>query len=216
MATVQLRDPERLGHELPDLCMKCGAPAMVYKPRTFSWHPGWVYVLLFFGVLPFIIVALVLTKRMTVCVPLCHAHRNHWLLRSLILIGSFFGLFAAGFVLFLLSLQPGLPGRSHDLVGLACLGSVIGLIVWLILAAVFSATSIRATQITDQSITLAGVANDFVEAYAEDRREIPREVERTVRQRWQQGRVQPWHSDSRNREDNWVQRRQERFGKEKE
>src|SRR5262249_28232384 len=118
MASVKLHDPDRMGYDLPDLCMKCGAPAMVYKAKTFSWHPGWVYILLFFGLLPFIIVALIMTRRMTVRVPLCEAHKNHWFGRFLILSGSFLALFAGGIALFMASLEPNRVGPRNDLSGL--------------------------------------------------------------------------------------------------
>jgi hypothetical protein len=217
MATVKLRDPDRSGDDLPDLCMKCGAPAMVYKAKTFSWHPSWVYVLLFVGLLPFVIVALIMTWRRTVRVPLCDAHRNHWLGRSLVIFGLFFGLLALGFAAFLLSVQEGPRGGRQDFTGWVCLGWLVGLIAWLVVTAVLSQTAIRATEITDRSITLAGVSRAFADAYDEDRREISRDVERTVRERWRPGRDQPWRDDDRYRNDDPEPRQErERFREEEE
>jgi hypothetical protein len=186
-----------MGYDLPDLCMKCGAPAMVYKAKTFSWHPGWVYILLFFGLLPFIIVAVIMTKRMTVRVPLCEAHKNHWLGRFLILSGSFLTLFAGGIALFMASLEPNRVGPRNDISGLICVGFVLGLVVWLILAAILSATAIRATEITKRSITLAGVSSAFVEAYREDWQDFTKNMDQAVREHWQQDRDRPFRGDDR-------------------
>jgi phage shock protein PspC (stress-responsive transcriptional regulator) len=68
---------------LPPVCVKCGAPADG-KPveKTFYWHPQWLYVLIFIGVLIYAIAALVMRKQMRVRVPLCrrHAERRSGLL----------------------------------------------------------------------------------------------------------------------------------------
>ena len=71
MATVRLYRDETEDFDLPAVCMKCGAPATTWKSKTFSWHPPWVYVLILIGLLPFAIVAMVLTKRRTILAPLC-------------------------------------------------------------------------------------------------------------------------------------------------
>src|SRR5262249_6525040 len=77
---------------LPDVCMKCGAPAATRKRKQFAWYPQWVFDVLgrniFVGLLPFAIVALVHTKRMAVSMPFCARHRNYWLVRDLFLWGG--------------------------------------------------------------------------------------------------------------------------------
>jgi hypothetical protein len=218
MAIVKLRNPDRYDDELPDVCMKCGAPATVRKAKTFSWHPGWVYVLLLLGLLPFVIVALVMTKRRTVRAPLCDAHRNHWLWRTLVILGSFFGLFAVAFVVFIASVQPDPRGAQTDFTGWACLGCVLALFVWVILAAVLSMTAVRAAEITDRSITLVGVSREFADAYyQEDQRTFARDVERTVRERWRQDHGRPRPDDDRYREDDpETRRRREQFREEED
>ena len=77
MAKVYLRSD--YGHEivdLPPVCMACGAPATVRKRKLFSWQPQWVPVLILVGLLPYIIVSLVLTKRQRVETPLCERHAS--------------------------------------------------------------------------------------------------------------------------------------------
>src|SRR5262245_26714718 len=85
MARVRLHRGEVRQGGLPPVCMRCGADAELERKRQFSWNPSWVYLLILLGLLPFVIVALVLTKRMTVHAPLCRDHKNHWLTRNLII-----------------------------------------------------------------------------------------------------------------------------------
>jgi hypothetical protein len=64
---------------LPQYCVKCGGPTN--EPplkRNFSWHPQWYAVLIFFGLLPFLIMALVGSKRMVVQIPLCAKHLERY------------------------------------------------------------------------------------------------------------------------------------------
>jgi hypothetical protein len=115
-----------------------------------------------------------------------------------IICGSFFSLFGLGLSSFLISIEPGpMTGVRHDLTGLVCVGCVLGLMLWLVLATVLSLTAVRATEITDRSITLAGVSDAFADAYHEDRREVTRGVDRTVRERWRQDRDRPWRGEGR-------------------
>src|ERR1035438_1465832 len=52
------------GSHLPELCVKCGAPASG-KPltKTFSWHSAGYYFLIFIGLIVYVIVALVVQKK---------------------------------------------------------------------------------------------------------------------------------------------------------
>src|SRR5260370_38102410 len=82
--------------------MRCGAPATVRKRRMFVSHPLWVYLLLPFGYLPYVIVAAVLTERVRCYTHFCSRHKNHWLVRTLIIWCAFpvlLALIAGGFVL---------------------------------------------------------------------------------------------------------------------
>ncbi len=169
MATLLMGRRPAEDEDVPDLCMQCGAPAAVYRERTFSWYPSWVYLLLLAGLLPFIIVALVLTKKKRLSVPLCHAHRNHWAWRNAVMLLSFLGLggLAVGAAV-LVNVAAG-PNGFDQYSGFVCGGFVVGLIVWLIVVAVLQQTAIRPTEITDHSITLTGVSKEFVRAYEENR-----------------------------------------------
>ncbi len=65
------------GATLPSCCVKCGIPTEG-EPimHTFRWHNPWVALLAFLGVLIYVIVAMVITKKMDLAVPLCGAHRE--------------------------------------------------------------------------------------------------------------------------------------------
>ncbi|NHZ43559.1 hypothetical protein [Massilia aquatica] len=73
---------------LPPRCVKCNAPAMMDKPRTFTWHhPGW-YVLV--PMVVYLIVGLFVRKQATLVLGLCDQHRRHRLYLSLASLGVFF------------------------------------------------------------------------------------------------------------------------------
>src|SRR5205814_8987458 len=119
--------------------------------RKFSWYTSWVGLLIFVGLLPALIVAMILTKRMTVAVPFCHRHARHWSSRNLITVLGFLacvGMFVLGIVLY----DP--KGQTGDVV---LVGSLILFVAWLIALVAVSQTSIRPTKITDNAITLVNV-----------------------------------------------------------
>jgi hypothetical protein len=173
MARIKLERFEAEEGDLPDICMKCGARATTEKLKRFSWQPPWVYVLLLAGLLPFLIVALILTKRMRVPIPLCAEHRRHWTWRGWLVGGGFFAIFLLGLgTMILLSATDNGPQRREDAVfGFVCFGFLGLALVWLIVAAIVQHTAIRPTQITDYDITLTNVAPGFVKALLEEDRE---------------------------------------------
>jgi hypothetical protein len=60
---------------LPPLCVKCGNPADG-KPveKTFYWHNPAIYLTILLGALVYVVVAMVVRKRIRVRVPLCAQH----------------------------------------------------------------------------------------------------------------------------------------------
>jgi hypothetical protein len=65
------------GAALPPRCVKCGVPVPGQFPaKNFRWHPSWVYLLIFIGVLFYIILALVMQKTARIAVPFCTRHRS--------------------------------------------------------------------------------------------------------------------------------------------
>ena len=99
--------------DLPPVCMACGAPATVRRNKQFSWQPQWVPILILGGLLPYLIVSLILTKRQRVETPLCDRHARYWWLFPL-LSGVSLVLIVVGIVGTILSfrlLRPGQPTK---------------------------------------------------------------------------------------------------------
>jgi hypothetical protein len=146
---------------MPERCMRCGEPATTHKSRTFSWCPPWVIVTIIAGLLPYVIVSLVLTKRKRVSVPFCDAHKHHWLYRGLIILFSFIALLG------LIALD--IAFGDQDFVKFLVVATLFAGLAWLILIAVLQSTAIRASEITDRSIKLSGLAESFCEAVLVER-----------------------------------------------
>ena len=184
-ATLAFRDLD--DDLLPDVCAKCGAPATARKNKLFSWQPSWIGILILFGLLPYIIVSLILTKRRTVSVPFCEAHKNHWSWRLAALLGSFAGVALVGGVAMVLFATSDRGGNGNELGGWLCVATLFLLVVWLVAAVIIQNTAIQPSEITDYSITLRNVSGDFTAAYEQEMGDdFPRGVDRAVRDEWRQ------------------------------
>ena len=64
------------GARLPDRCVKCGSPSRVRLRRSVSWHNPLLYLLIPLGLLVYVIVAVVMSKRAAVEIPLCDTHKK--------------------------------------------------------------------------------------------------------------------------------------------
>lgn len=169
MAEIRLGQYEVQEQGLPFFCVKCGQPADLWKRKRFAWRPTWTYWI------GGVIAMMVMTKRMTVELPMCQAHKNHWFVRNVISIGGLLGVF--GLLAILIALiavnQPPNPRMEPVFEGLAVV-FLVGFLGWLITLFELSATQIRPTEITANSITLTGVSPDFEDAVYEQRN-LPRD-----------------------------------------
>jgi hypothetical protein len=203
MASVRLEGWRGVGDELPAVCATCGADATTHKTRAFAWFPPWVYVLLPAGLLPYAIVANVMTKRMNVDVPFCDAHAGHFWKRALLML--------AGVLLFLAPLVAGIAvsGPGNDALFTALLlTALFGFLCWIALIVVLKLTEIRPTEITDDSITLTSVSPAFVEALEEEMsnaRRRRRDLDREAEERWSERR--PRRDDDADDRDRYRERR---------
>lgn len=181
MAQVKLYRDEL--DDLPDVCARSGESPTRPVRKTFNWHPPWVFLLLPLGVFPYFLVAFLLTKRMSVPLPLCDRHVNHWLLRNSLIYGGFLGivLLAAVGVMLLDDGRDGPPPGA-----LLCNSCLLCLVAWIVMRFVLKTTAIRPVEITDESITLIRVSRKFVEAVRE-RQTNAGENEKRCRalERWQ-------------------------------
>lgn len=65
------------GSSLPANCVKCGAPISGTRlTKTFRWHSPGLYLLIFLGLIPYVIVAFFVAKKARIDVPFCQAHRS--------------------------------------------------------------------------------------------------------------------------------------------
>ena len=156
----------------------CQTPACAAAPRRprravkqFSWNPPWVFILLFAGLLPLLIVAMITTKKMRMHAPFCDEHKGHWSSRTKWSWLGFGLVFLAGVATIMVSAS-GLDS-NNTLFGLACAGTIGLGVVWLIAAAILGNTGIRPTEITDRSITLTNVSPEFVRAMEDHYDENP-------------------------------------------
>jgi hypothetical protein len=78
----ELRVPQ--GATLPNFCVKCGAPGTKQLDKNFFWHNRLLFLLILISPIIYIIVALIVRKKMHLVVPLCDQHfaarkRNIWI-----------------------------------------------------------------------------------------------------------------------------------------
>jgi hypothetical protein len=192
MAAVRLESYHDRVDELPPVCMRCGAPTTWVRTREFYWHPPWLGLLVPFGLIPYLIVALALTQKRQVSVPLCEAHKYHWVSRYTASLGGLVILLAVYVLLVNLTTDRDLGGEYR---GWLCPGGLTGLVAWAVMVVVFHFTSIRPSEITATSITLRGFSPEFVRVYEEVWAAYPDLPEDAVRERWQSRRPAPEGDD---------------------
>jgi hypothetical protein len=161
MARIRLGRFEVSEGQLPAVCMRCGEPAERQVHKQFSWHPPWVILIILAGLLPYVILALILTKRMTIRAPMCQLHRGHWWKRQLFITGGFLALLVLLGVCIFFAVDVNAK-LTQSQTGFLFLGWSLLFLIYLIAALVVQYTSIRPKEITDTSISLTGVAPAFV------------------------------------------------------
>jgi hypothetical protein len=165
MPDAYLRDYEVDPERLPPVCMRCGEPATNYRDKKFQWHPPWVAITILAGLLVYIILAIILTKRMIVSAPLCDRHRYHWAKRTTFILLGLLAVIVGVVVAAIVSSSP----RNQDLIPIVWLGELVVFLVWLVGTIVAVVTQIGPREITDRTITLKGVCDAFIDAVDEDR-----------------------------------------------
>jgi hypothetical protein len=169
MASLNLFGRDRIVTDrLPAVCICCGEPATSLKEKRFGWYPRWLIVLLPLAWLPILIVIMLLRKTMTVRIPLCDEHRNLWfwfeVCRWAVIAGFVLGLF--GLFAVMIALEN--LGLRQDLGGLFCvmLGSLVGGFLVLVIGLyVWGRRLVYVEEITDSSIRLGGVCEEFIDQY---------------------------------------------------
>ncbi len=124
MASVKILLSDLRRGNLPNLCIRCGAPTTDRVTREFYWYPWKTYTWLAGGVLFFMAAVLVDTKRIRTLVPLCRRHQRQWPWRSILIVALFFG------IPFFIDYLPVLFGKAPDYYyweggGLFCLAWIV-------------------------------------------------------------------------------------------
>jgi hypothetical protein len=130
---------------LPDSCVKCGEPAVVRLKRKLAWHNPLLFLLIPLGLLVYVIVAAVVSKRALVEIPLCEAHRK----RRTLLTGIGLGLLFLGVLVF----AGGLLARQGVIL------APLGLLFFLagMVLAIMGQSLVSAHRIDDHFVWLRGV-----------------------------------------------------------
>jgi hypothetical protein len=185
VAKVKISARECRRGMLPQVCAKCGDPTSETVRRKFQWFPPIAYIAILAGLLPFAIIALVLTKRLEADMPMCEKHKKDWAWRQWFVVGGLLLLLVGGIGAFAFAASQQ-QGPNDGTVGFVCLGSAIALLVFLIPAAFINNAAIRPTEITDKGMTLINVHRDFIAELEEDRdRDYEEEEKRRAERRAQ-------------------------------
>jgi len=163
MPQVRLHLYEASGYELPRVCLRCGRPAREFQTLEIAWFPMWVNWLMLLGIVPYLIVAPILTKKATLNAPFCERHQYHWHVRTLAI--------AASLAVFLAAMYASLKWYPPLL--LAVLFVLFPLIV--VFVAIVHRSSVRPTEVTATHLVIDGVCNVFVDALVQRDQAVDRE-----------------------------------------
>lgn len=147
--------------QLPQICVKSGLPANTWLKRNMSWHHPLCYLALLGGLIPFVVIALILTKRATVHIGLTNewaARRKRWLTIgwTLALIGLVF-------------LIGGIAIAANEVSEMGILGVPLGLVVMLTggIAGGMGSALVSPKKITDEYVWMKGVHPDVLNMFPE-------------------------------------------------
>ncbi len=166
MATIRLGRYEAREGNLPPVCIRCGTAASVYRKKVFVYSPWWIYLGIPLGFWTFFILAWYWSKAARVRVPLCPLHRNLWRWQQPALISAC-AIVCVGFGLIPLALADQghyetAQERKIAVVAILAIGAAVCLYMAATIALKY--LGIHATDVNPNSITLTGVAAEFVEA----------------------------------------------------
>ena len=155
MATVTLSRYECNRDLFPDVCAVCGAPAKNRVRMTYSWHPPWSALL--------IVGPALMTRRMSVRLPLCDRHLRNRRRRRVAIVVTLLAILAFGALSVVYTIvRP--DGPDEDVSGSLLGISTTLIFAWIIGATVAQLNDIEPAEITDRSLTLRKVSGLFVMA----------------------------------------------------
>src|SRR5262245_29800676 len=149
--TVTLRRTDVLAGKLPRLCICCGDRADWFVPKTFLWHPRWIFALVLhmLHVVPFIIVLFATSRQVQVYAPMCNRHKRHWFLRGVTIWLTFIGAVVSIAFAWVIVGDP--KPYTPNPRGVLWVAAVFLMFAWVILVSVLQMTAVRATEITEEA-----------------------------------------------------------------
>ena len=146
------------GVQLPDRCVKCNSPANGYGKRLrLAWHSPLAFLALLGGLLPYVIVAIILTKRLTIYAGVCPRHRRRRLAGILV---GWLG-FALGFLVCVVGASARAPaGAWAFIVGIV-------LILLSLVAGIVGSRIVWPRRIRDDRAWLNGVDPEYLCGFPE-------------------------------------------------
>ncbi len=137
---------------LPPICLKSGLPATQWLRRNLQWHEPWIAITIVAGLLIYVIIALIMTKRASLMIGLT----DEWAARRKTRIFIALGITLAAIALGIAGIVLGNQGRGYE--GWFSLIALAGFV--LIGAALYGQYACRLVwpqRITDQYVWLKGV-----------------------------------------------------------
>jgi hypothetical protein len=135
---------------LPDQCVKCNAPTHGFRlKRNLSWHHPALALLIFAGLIIYLIVAVAVSKRATVHIGICAEHLQKR--RNLLIVG--WAMLAIGLITPVIAF-------ANEYVGIALLGMLLVVVsaVWLVLVA----RVVKVKTIDDRYVWLKGIDPNYL------------------------------------------------------
>jgi hypothetical protein len=180
---------------LPRVCVLTGEDTDDVKRRNFLWNPPWVAITILAGLLPYVIIALVTCKSMEIDVPLVRAKHGHWMWRAVVA----WGLVLASLVLFFAGVVLISDKQLQEASGPLMLAGGVLFFLAVLIYAVLQRNCIHPTEITDRSITLVGVHQNFIDALEDDRDREEEEYQRKKEEWRARQREKGWDDEDDDR-----------------
>jgi hypothetical protein len=135
---------------LPARCYKCNeAVETLPMTRKLYWHPVFYYLLIFFNILVYAVIAMIVRKRATLDIYLCEQHRQR---RNYFIIGGW-----SGAILGIILVCVAIAMNTGWLIGLGLILVVAAMIV-----GVAGAQLARPAKIKGETIWLTGAGKEFL------------------------------------------------------
>jgi predicted RNA-binding Zn-ribbon protein involved in translation (DUF1610 family) len=152
------------GAELPYRCVKTNEPAEVTLRRKLSWHSPLVFLTIFCGLLIYVILAIILSKRADIEVPISRRIQKRRFMA--ILGGWLFGLAGLGVLVLGIALADSPDQMWKDIGPIMIIGGLVFALISAITGAMIAGI-VAPSKITDTHIWLRGVHRDYLDQLPE-------------------------------------------------